>query len=142
MFKINRIIILIFIFTFMFLGCAVLGPNSIMEKSYQADMDQIRIRDVHYIASLVEKYYNIKGYYPFGDGIHPLPVNASLTNSKKYMRPGFIMKAEFDKELKLVLGEETIIPKDPQKIHPYGPRLYQYYTDGENYTVSAYLFES
>jgi hypothetical protein len=47
---------------------------------------------------------------------------------------------DFQKELMATLGEKGRLVYDPQNVPVYGPRLYQYWSDGTDYTVSSYLF--
>ncbi len=49
-------------------------------------------------------------------------------------------KKEFVNEIRVVLGENINIPIDPQKFEVNAARLYQYWTDGKDYAVSAFLF--
>ncbi len=142
----KRIFTIIFILFILISGCAtIIGPERSIEKAYQAKADKQRIQDVKTIAFLINKFQKKTGYCPMADGKYPLPVNVPITHRKKYQDPGRIQGmvsfATFEEELKRVLGGSISIPMDPQRVPVYGSRLYQYFTDGENCSVAAYLFK-
>lgn len=126
------------------------------EEDYQAAADAKRIHDVHRIAALIEAYRQAAGHYPFRErfenippGHKAAPLAATITNlqlPEKYRWPppgssGRIMpSAEFEAELRAVLGPDIEIPCDPQKIEVYAPNFYQFLTDGQDWFVSANLY--
>jgi tetratricopeptide (TPR) repeat protein len=114
------------------------------EIDYQKNVDPRRVEDVHKIAQMAEDFYEEKGHYPLADGKFKLPLTVEIT-TKKYedsdLLPNPVPMEELEKELKSVLGEDIVLPLDPQKVDAWGgPRLYQYFTTGKHYFVSTNLF--
>ena len=132
----NRVHIVIVLVISVLTGCV--GPDSALEKSYQRDADKLRVQGVHSYCALVEEFHEKNGYYPLAKDTSRLPVALAITKKKEYRDPGLI--TEFESELSTVAGEKFRMLYDPQKVPVYAPRLFQYWTDGKNYSVSANLF--
>ena len=109
------------------------------EIDYESDRDKKRIKDVHFIAELIEEFYRKTGYYPLTQN-HPLPVNVDIGNEKAEFSIATISTEALKQELQNGLKRKITIPEDPQEVDMYGYRLYQYYSDGAMYAVSAHLF--
>ncbi len=136
----KRISLLILI-TSLFISCASIGPEGKLEQQYQANADKIRINDIQKLAEIILQYHKKTGHYPLADGSYKLPAYVAITDKKEYVRPGFIDKDIFINEIRSVLGENTIIPMDPQKGDMYARRYYLYSTEGDVFYVSARLFK-
>lgn len=121
-------------------GC-IFGPNASLNRARQADYDLERVAGVHHIAALVEAYHAETGDYPLARDGYPLPVEVPVSDVESYLRPNSVPPELFVRELQRVLGDDIIVPNDPQGRDPYGARLYQYIYDGSDYTVSTYLFD-
>jgi len=122
------------------IGCSF-GPPPKWELAYQTDIDKKRIKDVHNICRIIEKFHGKAGYYPLTEGRYKLPVEVMITNRDiGYSNPTIPMDT-FREVIRDVLGEEVHIPIDPQKADAWGgPRLYHYFSDGETYSVFTHLF--
>lgn len=131
--------IVVFIVTFT-VGC---GNKKVprWELDYQRATDPKRVEDVHKIAELVEKFHEKAGRYPLTNGDFKLPVDVPITKKKYNWPASTVQMHTFEEKLNSVLGSNTKVPVDPQKVDALGGRrLYWYYSDGKDYIVSAYLF--
>lgn len=133
------------------------GCNSKTEQT-GSKTDADRIRDVHYIAELVEQYKEKTGSYPYHnwfenveEGHVAVPVSVNITDQtlpEQYRYPplgvsGYVDSTEeFLKDLRYVLGNKVNLLYDDRPVvykPPYIPTFYQFLYDGENYYVSAIL---
>jgi hypothetical protein len=130
------LISLIFMF---FFACSTATPPK-WEQSYQKNADKIRIKDVHYLAGLIEKYYERVGHYPLITGERER-VDVLITNKSIHYPIPTIQVSEFVKVMRDEFGKDLKIPMDPQKLDAWGsPRFYTYAATKTNYWVAAYLF--
>ncbi len=132
------------------------GGFAAAETELQAAADAKRINDVHRIAGLVESYRQRRGHYPYADqfgnvppGYVAVPISVNITDRKlpeRYRYPprgvsGLVLpSAEFEAELRSVLGRDIAVPYDPPRDDPNAPNFYQYFMDGRAYYVSANLY--
>jgi hypothetical protein len=124
------------------------------DAAFHAAADAKRVYDVHRIAAMAEAYRALRGYYPLADRVAtldadgPIPVAVNITNleldpiygSPPPGRRGVVLPfEELLGELRAVLGNDLVVPFDPQKVPTGAPNFYQYMTNGTDYFVSANL---
>ncbi|MDC0936728.1 hypothetical protein OAS39_10615 [Pirellulales bacterium] len=113
--------------------------------------DEQRISDVHKIATLVERFKEAAGHYPYEEaflnpepGFVAVPASVNITRLElpdqyRYPPPGVSGAVfgyqDFQDYLREVLGDDVVLPSDTEP----PPRFYQYHFDGQNYFVSAVL---
>ncbi|MEE8575343.1 MAG: ankyrin repeat domain-containing protein [Thermodesulfobacteriota bacterium] len=121
------------------MGCSSENLSK-LELGYQEGADKKRIEDVHHIAGLIEDFHDKVGYYPLANDFTP-PIEVLITNKKYNYSLPTLPLANLENELEYVLDREINLPLDPQKVDALGgQRLYQYFTNGKDYTLSAFLF--
>jgi hypothetical protein len=111
----------------------------------QLRADKQRVRDVHAIADLVEKFHKKTGRYPLGTSGDSGVV---LRNEKsKHGEPKKdkynVGMAAFVKDLRSVLGDDIAVPVDRVRVpndDPMDYMDYAYSLYGGEYAVSAYLY--
>lgn len=135
---------------------AAYSGSAAAESDPRAAADAKRVDDVHRIAALVESYKARRGHYPYADrfenvpaGYVAVPIAVNITDRElpehyRYPPPGVsglvLPSAEFEAELKSVLGRDIVIPYDPGRPAGDAPAFYQYFMDGRAYYVSANLY--
>lgn len=123
------------------------------EKAAGETTDVQRISDVHAIARIVEYFKGQTGHYPFEEaylqtspGSVAVPATVLITRHEvpeqyRYPPPGVsgtvFLYDDFAEYLSQKLGEAVKLPSDSEA----APRFYQYHFDGQNYYISAALFE-
>lgn len=142
------------------------SPGSLVEDSYQADKDKVRIDDVHYIVQLVEDYKKSTGRYPLEDEYDKLHLlgDSELQKNKStipiisiiHKDDDFIASileqlpydfievhpASLNARLQEVLGGDVSLPTDPQTVgNSSRPNIYRYQFLNGEYVVTAHLYE-
>lgn len=111
-------------------------------KNDQVKADVQRVRDVHAIADLIEKFHEKEGRYPLS-----LLGNSGVVIRNSKSRHGEPREDKFNvgmkvflKELRSVLGNDVNVPVDMVKAPEFGYMDYAYSLYGGEYGVSAYLY--
>ena len=115
----------------------------------QQDFDIARLKDLKELGGHIERYKIISGKYPF-EGVTNVSnyVHIATKGQKKYAsrRPPFSHKLtdvkELVSELQKVLGEDVLIPFDPQKVPVHKPNFYVYKVHDSTYYLAVHLFQS
>ena len=111
-------------------------------KGFQKDADIVRLKHLKYYGELLEKYYIIKGKYPF-QGKDTKPVYVYIANDKqeKATKEGpnipqvTIPLSDFIAEIEATLGHDIEEYYDPQYGGDYKPNFYMYMV-----TQNVYFF--
>lgn len=130
-----------------FLLLCLLGASKNSFHLFQSSADSLRLRHLKYYSDLIEKYYRIKGRYPFENGDNKVPVYVFIANhdQQQFTRPGppfahqEIPVAVFIQELEQVLGQQVFEFYDPQRQPEKKPNFYQYMVRGATYSLTVYL---
>ena len=115
----------------------------------QQDFDIARLKDLKELGGHIERYKVLTGKYPL-EGVTNVSnyVHIATKGQQKYAsgRPPFSHKLtdvkELIAELQKVLGEDVLIPFDPQKIPVHKPNFYVYTVHGSTYYLAVHLFQS
>jgi hypothetical protein len=118
-----------------------------------AETDNQRMKDIYTIATIVERYHQKTGHYPYAENwenVEPnmvaIPIGIFISSKKlpkEYDYPpngltGAIFKyADFLEYLREVLGRDLTLPEDDRDPFQWVP--YQIHFDGKHYFVSAHL---
>lgn len=102
-------------------------------KSFQKDADTIRLKHLKYYGELIEKYYAVKGKYPFqGNNKNPIYVYIANDKQGKAIKEGPDSPHEtgplsdFIAEIEKTLGNKINEYYDPQYGGDYKPNFYIY----------------
>ncbi|MGH1375675.1 MAG: ankyrin repeat domain-containing protein [Alphaproteobacteria bacterium] len=106
----------------------------------QIKHDEQRTHDILAIADLIEEYYAIKHHYPLvsepqKDILSTLISQAPPKKILSHFTPQLL-----EQELSTVLKRTIPLPRDPKDGDDW--RFYQYATDGQNFYVSAFLYNA
>jgi hypothetical protein len=130
-----------------FMGC------SKMESEYQKYADEKRLENINYVSSLVEKYNENTGHYPFLKvdkayrdelkGKYVAGANNEYQALYIFKKPQLTnIPNHYEKLtnlLKIGLEEPFNLPYDPQNTPVYSPRGYIYHSNGIHYKILTYL---
>ncbi len=118
--------------------------------AYHVVADRQRVDDLHRIAGVIEAFHDRTGRYPLATLAIPVTVGVNLTDADlpaRYRRPPpgapgqVVPYSVFLNELRSVLGEDLVLPQDPQTVEVYAPNFYQYqYYEGGHYYLSGNLY--
>jgi TPR repeat protein/ankyrin repeat protein len=106
--------------------------------SDQQENDAQRLKDILAISDMVEAYYEINNHYPWVKEPQAETINIFISDN---IPPNFPPSAPYqllEAELQKTLGTDAVFPKDPED----DGLLYQYATNGINYFVAAYLYNT
>ncbi len=110
-------------------------------KSFQKDADIVRLKHLKYYGELLEKYYAIKGKYPFqGKDTNQIYVDIANDKQEKATKEEPIPQvtvplSDFITEIEATLGHEIEEYYDPQYGADYKPNFYMYMV-----TQNVYFF--
>ncbi|MCB9807672.1 hypothetical protein H6770_00255 [Candidatus Peribacteria bacterium] len=129
---------------------AIAAMYQYLESSYQTKADAIRIADVNHIASLVSKYHQATHRFPFQKESDEIGIMISVyidgkstVNIQESISPiseRIYSYQKFVDELQSVLGNDAVVPMDPQKVPSFGPNWYVYSVQNGNYFIAAHLY--
>ncbi len=111
-----------------------------MPPNNHEENDKKRINDLITISKTIEQYYAIKGSYPLVENNNQA-VNVPIdTFNVKWDIPTKTANT-LNQELSAVIGKTIVLPTDPVGYKASeGRRIYQYYSNGKMYAVSAHLY--
>ena len=106
--------------------------------SAQQEYDAQRLKDILAISDMVKAYYEINNHYPWVKEPQAETIYIFISDN---IPPSFPPSAPYkllEAELQKTLGTDAVLPKDPED----DGLLYQYATNGKNYYVAAYLYNT
>jgi hypothetical protein len=136
--------------------CFISACSANPMKQFQEDADLIRLEHLEYWTEIIDKYYQVKGSYPFQSDIQKsediILVKIATKQQMQYLSPGGdkyerrldnnqsgYFKERFVKdfvaELESVLGQEIEEKYDIQKVPTSSPVGYYYFTSKDGYLV-------
>jgi len=114
------------------------SAQQVSAPSAQQENDAQRLKDILAISDMVEAYYEINSHYPWVEEPQAETINIFISDN---IPPNFPPSAPYqllEAELQKTLGTDAVLPKDPED----DGLLYQYATNGINYFVAAYLYNT
>lgn len=124
--------------------------DSAAYRAHKRAQDVQRLKDLKYIAGLIEEYRQKVGRYPLVEKVETGRLGLVLTRRslrKEYRvpPPGITGRAHpnglpLERALTKGLGRKISLPEDPQKLASFAPNFYQYLVTKDAYYVSTYLF--
>lgn len=135
---INRSYPLHFLLPFL-LSLAIIGCSKTTINIHEEN-DAKRINDLIHIAELIEEYHTKTDSYPLVEN-NGLAVNVPIATVEVKWDIPTKTANELNQDLASVIGHAITLPTDPVGYEAsQGRRVYQYYSNGKMYAVSAHLY--